>query len=150
MVFAANDSCTFKNIEGTVYITLDDMGNITDSIKMDSLEVVTLLNGMKLKRISYSGACNYLCGHSGIFIKIDVIDYEINMGKHYSKTKKYEGKFFIDFGYGCQETKEACLDFNGKDESATLIYSYDNNSKDFLDKIWNTFKEKHKTKIDKK
>jgi hypothetical protein len=146
-VKADNDSSNFKNIEGIAYITLDDVGEISDSIKLDNSQISTILNGLILNKISSFGACNYLCGQSGIYIKFKVIEWDIKAEKNFAKKKINIGNFSIDFGYGCQETKEACLEFNGKNAEATFIYSYDLNTFTLLDNIWKEMKEKHKDKL---
>ncbi len=129
----------YDNLCGTVYVTLDFEGKITDSIPLTKDEINSIFNGISLVNVSYSGACDYLCGSSGIFAKIFINRDFI--------TNKNEGYFIIDFGYECNKTNEICIDLKGNDQSATFIYSYNSKIENWLKNIWEKTKKRNKSRL---
>lgn len=119
-------------ISAVLYVSVDDTSHtVDDSLFLSHEEFQLVIDEMKLESIQKAGYCDYLCGSSGMWLGISQLS---------SDTSK--AVMYIDFGFGCQNEKEACVNFGI--DTPVLVFSYGEYTEKLLNKAWKNTSSKKK------
>lgn len=119
-------------VSAVLYVSVNDTSHIVDdSLFISHEEFQMVIDEMKLKSIQKVGYCDYLCGSSGMWLKISQLSSDT-----------LNNIMYIDFGFGCQKTKEACVNFGI--DTPVLVFSYGEYTEKLLNNAWKNVSSKHK------
>ncbi len=99
-----------------------------DTMSLPQAELSNIFNEFKIKSIKKAGYCDNLCGSTGIFLKITP--------KEKNNNDSISSQFIVDFGYGCNEAKEACIVLGDYRNAPCFVLSYGKATSNYLKKAW--------------